>query len=90
MPSGAPTRWFRRLALALRRPNVDLVVPDAQVHLPGRLHDPHRASRVLAFLHGEGLLRRQRGCSARVPPLSPSCASSTTTAISRPWSGPER
>jgi len=51
---------FRRLALALRRPDVDLVVPDAQVHLPGRIHDPFRSSRILAFLDDERLLLRRR------------------------------
>lgn len=60
MPARALRLAFRRLALALRRPNVDLVVPDTQVHLPGRIHDPFRASRILAFLDDERLLRRRR------------------------------
>lgn len=57
MPLRTLGRTLRRLGLALRRPRVDIVAsPDYVVHLPGRLHDPFRAGRILATLREEGLL----------------------------------
>jgi len=65
MAAGTALRLLRRLELAIRRPDLDLIVPQGQAHLPGRLLDPFRASRILAFLDDEGLLRRRRLHRAR-------------------------
>jgi len=61
MPHRALRRVLRRAALALRRPDVDLVASSDYRHpLPGGLQDPLRAARVLAFLRDEGLLDERR------------------------------
>lgn len=65
MAAGTALRLLRRLELAIRRPDLDLIVPQGHAHLPGRLLDPFRASRILAFLDDEGLLRRRRLHRAR-------------------------
>ncbi len=61
MPSRTLRRLLRRAALALRRPNVDLVASSDYRHpLPGGLQDPLRAARALGFLRDSGLLDERR------------------------------
>ena len=61
MPHRTLRRVLRRAALALRRPNVDLVASSDYRHpLPGGLQDPLRAARVLAFLRDLGLVDERR------------------------------
>ena len=61
MPQRTLRRVLRRAALALRRPNVDLVASSDYRHpLPGGLQDPLRAARILAFLRDVGLVDERR------------------------------
>jgi len=61
MPSRTLRRYLRRAALALRRPNLDLVASSDYRHpLPGGLQDPLRAARALAFLRDSGLVDERR------------------------------
>jgi acetoin utilization deacetylase AcuC-like enzyme len=54
-------RSLARLGLRLRRPAIDLVAsPAYATHVPGRLHDPMRAARILAALREAGLLDPRR------------------------------